>query len=75
MKIQITLTFECPICEGEGELVEFSEPELGTYSNPCGACDSTGRVGIRWSASHWFWNTVPVEFVEWYYDLVIKEKA
>ena len=60
--------FECPICEGEGELVEFPEPELGNYSNPCGACDGAGWVSIRWYASHWFWNTVPIWFVEWHGD-------
>ncbi len=54
----------CPICEGEGRLVEYSEPELGTYYNNCGACDATGRVGIWWLVSHWFWSTVPVRFVE-----------
>ena len=57
---------KCPICEGEGQLVEFSEPELGTYSNNCGACKATGDVGIRWLLSHWFWTHVPVSFVEWY---------
>ena len=65
---------ECPICDGEGELVEYSEPELGHYSNPCGACDKTGRVGIRWYASYWFWNTVPVRFVEWYGDFVMRQE-
>ncbi len=65
---------QCPICEGEGQLVEYSEPELGTYSNPCGACDSTGRVGIRWLLSYWFWNTVPVRFIEWYADIVMRRE-
>ena len=60
------MTFKCPICDGVGKLIEFSEPELGTYSNPCGACVSTGRVGLRWYASFLFWNWVPVSFVEWY---------
>ena len=62
--------FKCPICEGEGALWEIMEPELGEYANPCGACDSTGSVGLRWYASYWFWNIVPVRFVEWYYDWV-----
>ncbi len=62
---------KCPICEGKGELVEFSEPELGHYSNPCGACGETGRVGIRWLLSYWFWNVVPVQFIEWYADRVM----
>ena len=66
------MNFECPICEGAGELVEYSEPELGHYSNPCGACNSTGKVGIRWYASYWFWNTVPVRFIEWYADRVLR---
>lgn len=66
--------FECPICEGVGELVEYSEPELGHYANPCGACGKTGRVGIRWMLEYWFWNTVPVRFIEWYADQVMRRE-
>ncbi len=69
------MKIECPICDGEGELLEFSEPELGHYSNPCGACDETGSVGLRWLIGYWFWNTVPVWFIEWYGDWIMREEV
>jgi hypothetical protein len=61
---------KCPICEGEGELIEFDTPELGRYANPCGACNKTGKVSLWWMTKYWFWNTVPVEFIEWYADKI-----
>ena len=68
------MSIECPICDGKGRFVEYSEPELGTYYSYCGACKETGRVGIRWLLSYWFWNTVPVEFIEWYADHVMRRE-
>ncbi len=64
----------CPICKGEGGWTEYIdlEPGMGGPYTPCGACGTTGKVGIWWLVSHWFWNTVPVRFVEWYGDLVMK---
>lgn len=66
---------KCPICEGEGRLVEYSLPELGTAWNPCGACKESGTVSIWWMLRYWFWNTVPVSFIEWYaYRIMSREE-
>ena len=60
------MVFQCPVCRGTGELVEWDEPQWGRYSNPCGACKTTGKVGIRWKMANLFWNWAPVWLVEWY---------
>lgn len=68
--MEAVLMFECPICEGTGgwtEYVDLEPGEGGPYT-PCQNCDATGRMGIKRRLSYWFWNTVPVRFVEWYGD-------
>jgi len=64
----------CPICEGQGELLEFSLPEVGSYSRPCGMCGGDGTINIIAMISYWFWNTVPDFFVEWYIDQMWKRR-
>ncbi len=54
----------CPICDGEGELLEdIIEYTRITY--PCGYCKGTGSLSVFGWLSHLFWEHVPVEFIEW----------
>ena len=64
---------KCPICEGEGRFVEHYEAGTTIYSD-CSYCNAAGNISLRGGISHWFWTHVPVGFIEWYYDHVIKEK-
>ena len=59
---------KCPVCDGEGGWSDDRGIDGYEDWDNCGACASTGRVGIRWLLSYWFWITVPVRFVEWYGD-------
>jgi hypothetical protein len=56
---------KCPYCEGEGGWTEYHAP--GVYEDmDCPTCDGTGSVSIKHRLSIWFWDNIPVEFVEWY---------
>ncbi len=67
--------FKCPICKGFGGWPDDRGIDGYEDWDDCGACNKTGRVGLGWMLSHWFWNTVPVEFIEWYYDFTHREEA
>ena len=63
---------KCPICNGEGGWSE----SIASYYNEwwdCGACKETGKVSLLWMIKYWFWNIVPVWFIEWQYDMCHKE--
>ena len=60
-----------PVCEGKGGWTEGID-RWNTWWDSCPHCDGTGVIGIRKWLSYWFWNTVPVEFVEWYADIIWK---
>lgn len=60
---------KCPVCEGEGEWLEFYMRELGGYYTPCGACNKTGKVSVWWMIKNHFWNIVPICFIEWCADV------
>jgi len=68
---------KCPLCEGKGEWLEgiadIDPPN--SWWEKCPRCKATGRIGIVDALREWFWNTVPVRFMEWYIDQRWPEKT
>ena len=63
---------KCPICDGEGAFYE-SIVIHHDLREGCGACKETGRVSLWWMIKYWFWNIVPIWYIEWLYDITHKE--
>lgn len=59
---------KCPICEGEGGWVEVIDYWIGGPYSGCNTCDGDGDVSLWTLLSIWFWEHVPIRFLEWYSD-------
>ena len=58
----------CPICEGKGGWTDVIDCWLGGPYEPCYVCNEKGSIGIWKWMSIWFWEHIPIGFVEWYGD-------
>ena len=64
---------KCPMCGGDGGWYETHAEYIQEYYE-CGACEESGKVSLWWMITFWFWNTVPVWYIEWLYDVTHREE-
>ena len=59
----------CPTCNGEGGWPDDRGIDGYEDWDDCGRCEQ-GSVSIWNILSQWFWERVPVSFLEWYGDKI-----
>lgn len=61
---------KCPICEGEGEHLEYWLEGSGGVYNDCGLCEGDGQITLWEWLRQTFWHNAPIWFVEWYGEIL-----